>query len=917
MSNTTEYIRRLWGTLRRRRTDSDLEEELRQHLQQASEDARRRSDNDHAARAARVTAGGVAQAMEELRDQRGLPWLEDLGRDVRHAVRGLRRAPIFASVAVLTLGLGIGANTAIMSIVNGVLLRPLAYAHPSQLVSLTTVGPGQAYSEASVAEYVEFQQFTRAFSDVGAFRLGEANITAGDQARRVRSASVDAHLLHTLALRPAQGRLFTSDETGFRRTPPETVAGDGTFVAQLLSEAIISYDLWQSAFGARAIVGQRVDIDGHPVEIVGIMARGTDLLDSHTQIWLPLVFSEGERRARNSHNLSLVARLREGVSMGTAQAELTSLIAGWATRIGITPGPRHAGHVFVPLSKDRGHALQMMPLGDRVLGRASQSIWVLQAAVGLVLLIACANVANLLLARAEIRQREFAIMTALGAGRGRLLRAAMTESVILAVAGGALGVLLAYVGVAALVRAYPDSLPRIGEVGVDLRVMLVSFAVAFLCGLLFGLAPVTQTRPPSIVETLKVGLRGSSGTPRHNLRRALVMAETGLAVIVVVGAGLLLRTVHNLTAADVGFDRSRLVTFSVTLPPASSDLLGRAHAYQGLLEQLRAVPGILMATAMTALPLDRPFNSNQSEIASSTDRSGTALTGIDFQRVMSSFFETMGIGIVEGRAFQAADAASKGRVAIVNETLASQHWNGRNPIGEKLRPCCGGDAASWFTVVGVARDVKQIGVDRPVGPEAYVLVDQLATASPNTWVAFSPTTMHVVIRTALPLATLAPTIARVVRDVNPSVPVAGLREMDDVVTDSIRRPRLLAQLLTLFSVLALVLTAIGLYGVLASMVLERRRELGIRLALGAKGAQLLRQVMAQGLRLAGAGVAVGLAGALGLNRVVASLLFGVEGTDAMTFAIAITSILTMAMLACWLPAWRASRLDPNLVLRAD
>ena len=907
MRTLREWIHRLWETMYPGRRDGDLEQELRSHLELAAEDARRRGvDPDDAARAARIEAGGVSQAMDALRDQRRLPWLEDLVCDVHHGLRALRRTPVFASVAIVTLALGISANTAIFSIVNGVLLRPLAYPRPAQLMYLDTELPALGFSQfpASVAEYLEFQQFNRSFADVGAFRTGEANLMAGDRARRVRSAIVDAHLLNTLGVQAAQGRLFAGGETGVPSPPPV---------------AVISYELWQSAFGAQPIISHGVDVDGRRLQIVGVMARGADLMDNHTEIWLPLGFTGDERRARNNHNLYLVGRLKEGATVASAQNELNALIESWGARTGITPGPGHAGHVFLPLAKgSAGHILQMTPLAHQILGRASRSIWVLQAAVGLVLLIACANVANLLLGRAEARQREFAVMTALGAGRSRLLRKAMTESVILSVAGGALGVLLARAGVEALVRAYPASLPRIGEVAVDPWVTLVSFAVAGVCGLLFGLAPMVRTHTDATAETLTSGPRGSIGTTRHHVRRALVMAETALAVIVVIGAGLLLRTVHNLTAADAGFDRSRLVTFSITLPPASSDLLGRARTYQRLLEQLRAVPGVRMATAMTDLPLDSPLSAYQTEIANKTATLGPSIPSINYyQRVMSGYFETMSIPILLGRGFQTTDAASEGRIAIVNETLANTYWRGLNPIGQRLRPCCGGDANSWFTVIGVAKDVKQGGVDQPAGTEVYLLVDQLATDSPTTWVAFSPTMMHVVVRTTLPLVTLAPTIERVVRDVDPTVPVARLREMDKVFTESIGRPRLLAQLLTLFSAVALLLALIGTYGVLASMVAERRREIGIRIALGAARSSVVALVMKQGLQLTIIGVSVGLAGAFGVNRLIASLLFGVEPTDAATMATVIATISLVAAVACWLPAWHASRLDPNVVLRTD
>ena len=912
------WVSRVANVFRSSGVDRAIDEEITFHIESRIDELVAAGMTREAAKAtARRQFGNRLRLRESSRDVKLMPWVEDLVRDVRHGVRALGRAPVFAAVAILTLALGIGANTAIVSIVNGVLLRPLAYPHPAQLVYLDTQFPALGFPQfwVSVAEYLEFRQFNRSFGDVGAFRTGEANLTAGDRALRVRSAIVDAHLLDTLGVQPAQGRLFTSDETGFVSAP--ALPGG---IAVPPPVAVISHELWQAAFGGQSIVGQNIDVDGRRLQVVGVMARGADLMDNRTEIWLPLGFTEDERLARNNHNLALIGRLKEGVTVEPAQSELSALMESWAGRAGIVPGPGHAGHVFLPLrTGSDGHVLQMRPLADQILGRAGRSIWVLQAAVGLVLLIACANVANLLLARAETRQREFAVLTALGASRGRLLRKAITESVILAVAGGALGVLLARAGVEALVRAYPASLPRLNEVTVDTPVMLVSFAVAVVCGLLFGCAPMMQTRSDSTADTLKAGPRGSAGTTRHRVRRSLVVAETSLAVIVVVGAGLLLRTVHNLTAVDAGFDRSRLATFSITLPPASFDLLGRVRLYQRLLEQMRAVPGVRAATAMTGLPLERPLDAGQAEIANNMATTGPEIPSIDYyQRVMSGYFETMGIPILQGRGFQSTDVASARRVAVVNGTLAKTYWKGRNPIGQRLRPRIpGNDQNPWFTVIGVAKDVKQGGVDQPPGSEVYLLVDQLATDSPTTWVGISPTTMHVVVRTTLPLVSLAPTIARVVREVDPAVPVARLREMDEVFTESIRHPRLLAQLLTLFSALALLLSAIGTYGVLAYMVAERRREMGIRLALGANRTRLLGQVMTQGLVLAGTGVAVGLAGALVLNRFLTSLLFGVQPADVTTLAIAIPSIVGVAAVASWLPAWRASRLDPSVVLRVE
>jgi putative ABC transport system permease protein len=683
--------------------------------------------------------------------------------------------------------------------------------------------------------------------------------------------------------------------------------------------ALISYELWQSALGARPITGRSVSVDGRRLQILGIMARGSDLMDSHPEIWLPCTFTDSERRARNNHNLGLIGRLKAGATLATAQAELNALIETWAKRAGVAPGTGHAGHVFLPPAKGQtGHTLQMTPLTDQISGRVSRSIWMLQVAVGLVLLIACTNVANLLLARAGTQHRELALLIALGATRGRLVRKALSEALILSAAGGALGLLLARAVLGVLVRTYPASLPRIGDVTIDSRVMFASLALSLASGLLFGLASTIYPRSDAMAETLKSGSRVSSGMIRRHVRSALVIAETALAVIVVVGAGLLLRTVDNLNAVNGGFDRSHLVTFSITVPPAGSDLLGRVRVYQMLIEHLRSIAGVRGATGMTSLPLEEPLSSLQTEIANRTSTSGPPIPAINhYQRVMSGFFETMSIPILEGRGFQSTDAASRGMVAVVNETLAKTYWAGQNPIGQRLRPYSDDGGSPWFTVVGVAKDVKLSGVDQPAGTQVYLLVDQLATDSPRTWVAISPTSMQMVVRTTLPPASVSRAIVRAVHNIDASIPVAHLREMDAVFTESIQRPRLLAKLLAGFSVLALLLAAVGIYGVLAYLVAERRREIGIRMALGAGRSRVLSGIMKTGLRLTVAGVIAGTASAVLLNRLIASLLFGVGPTDARTFAAAIVAITLIAAVASSLPAWRALRVDPNAVLRSE
>jgi putative ABC transport system permease protein len=844
--------------------------------------------------------------------------LDDFRQDLRHAVRSLLRSPAFSIVTILTLALGIGANTAIFSIVNGVILRPLEYPKPEQLMYLTTRFPAFGFDQfwVSPPEYFEFREINASFATVGAFTTGEVNLTAGDRPLRVRSAAVDDRLLTALGVQPLMGRLFAPGETDITGPPPTP----GSPPVPLPPVVILSYELWQSAFGGQNVIGQTIEVNGLPREVIGVLPRGADVMDNRTEIWTPLGLNPGNRQNRGNHFLYLIGRLKDGVTPEQAQSELRALVQNWGERVGAKQ------HVFSPVPESEaerkanpgaGHLLQMTPVQAQLVGSASRAIWVLQGAVAFVLLIACANLANLLLARAETRHREFAVRTALGAGRGRLLRQFMTEGVLLSLVGGLLGLLLARAGVQALVRVYPTSLPRTSEVSVDPAVLLFTLAVSVLTGLVFGLAPLMHMRLSALVTALKEGgAKGATGAARHHVRRGLVMAEVALAVMLVISAGLLLRTVANLTNVDAGFDRSHLVTFSMALPVADyPQPSARAALYQRLLERLRALPGVHAASAMSGLPPDRPLNANDTDIDNYTAPPEGPYENVDYyQNVMSDYFETMGIPIVAGRSFGRSEAASSGMVAIVNETLVNTFWRGLNPIGQRLRPCCG-DQVPWYTVIGVAKDVKQGGVDRKTGTELYFLVEQTAVQPPPAGNA--PSIMHIVLRTDLPPGTLRPSIEAAVREADPSVPVVRLREMDAVFDESIRRPRLLAQLLGGFAALALLLAAIGTYGVLSYSVAERRREIGIRMALGAAQRSVLGHVMKQGLVLTIIGIIAGLVGAVGLNRLIASLLFGVEPTDPVTIVGVVATITLVAAVACWLPAWRASRVDPSVVLRQD
>jgi predicted permease len=516
------------------------------------------------------------------------------------------------------------------------------------------------------------------------------------------------------------------------------------------------------------------------------------------------------------------------------------------------------------------------------------------------------------MARASSRRREFVVRAALGASRRRLLRQAVTEGALMSGVGAILGLWLASAGVRALIRSYPTSLPRTSELTIDLPVLLVALGLSTGTALLVGFVSLGRRRTSSMMTALKEGARGASGAWRHYARRGLLIAQVAFAVMLVIGAGLLVQTVYNLTRIDAGFDRSRLVTFSMTLPMANSEPDTRAQAYQRVLDRLRSVPGVLGTAAMSGLPPNRTPDAIATPIENYSSYDGKRFENIDYyQFVMGDYFGTMGIPIIAGRGFERTDNASQGKVVIVNETLAKRIWRGQNPIGQRLRPPGASFGASddvWHTVIGVAKDVRQRGVERPSGTELYVSLDQHGV---------SPPSMNVVMRTTLAPAALSGTIEQVAHELDAGVPVVRLRDMDSVFAESINRPRLLAQLLGAFAGLALLLAAIGTYGVLSYMVTERRREIGIRVALGATRSHVLTQIMKQGLQVTAIGAAIGLAGALAVNRLIASLLFGVQPTDIMTIAFVIATITAVAVVASWLPAWRASRLDPNVALRDE
>jgi predicted permease len=876
--------------------DEEFDEEIQEHLRLLAERfVARGMSRAEAVLAARRQFGNTTRLREDRWMLQTLPSIESLWHDTRYALRMLRRNPGFAAVAVLTLALGIGANTAILSLVNAVILQPLTYPRPEQLQFVTTrfgdAKDGQ--SSLSPAEYWELADFSRSFSTLGAFTLGDVNLAARDQPRRVPRATVNAELFEALAVRPESGRWFR---------PEETRAGGPPLV-------ILSHELWQADFGARAdIVGRTIEIDGLTREVIGIMPAGFDLLDRHVGVWLPLQLAPALRQFRASHFLSVVGRLKEGVTPEQADAELGSLVTTWGKRVGASD------HVFSPGE----HVMQMEPLQAELVGSGARRVlWVLQAAVGLVLLIACVNLANLLLARAGTRRREIAVRLALGASRWRLLRQFTIEGVVLSLFGAGVGVGVAWAGVRTLSTAYPDALPRMTDVALDGTVLGVTAVVSILTGIAFGLVPLLQVSRAGVARPLKdAGTRGSTRTRR--VHGTLVAAEVAFAVVLAIGAGLMLRTVANLVQVDTGFERSRLATFGVALPTALYPFERQVQFYDRLIDRLETTPGVNHVAIASGLPPQRRSNGFGTDIDGYTPRRDVLDVVDYYQTITAGYFEAMRIPIVRGRAFQNADRLGA-PVAVVNETFARTFWGDRDPIGRRLRPRFG-DKTPWVTVVGVVKDVRQGGVDRPTGTEIYFLLDQLPRIFTTFRILNSITEsgiMHVVVRGDLPLATLRPAVASAMREVDPSLPIVGLQAMDDVIGRTLRRPRMLMHLFGAFAGLSLLLAAIGAYGVLSYLVTQRRREIGIQVALGASRTAILREVMAHGLMLTLIGLAAGVSAAVVSTRLMESLLFEVSPGDPATLAGVAALITIVATAASLVPAIHATQVDPIVALREE
>jgi putative ABC transport system permease protein len=813
-----------------------------------------------------------------------------LWQDLRYAARMLLKKPGFTLIAVITLALGIGANTAIFSVVNAVLLRPLPYAEPGRLVALWESNKQKLDSRNSISypNFFDWRAQNQSFELMASYYTSGMALTGVATPVNLRSAVVSPDLFAVLGVNPQLGRWFVAEE----EKPGARVA-------------VISHSLWQRQFGGDPnIVGRALALSGKPFNVVGVMPAGFQfpIEAEPVEVWVSSSV-DGEKsdpkepamnEQRGAHYLQAVARLKPNVTIEQAQAEM-SAIAGKLEQQYPDSNKRY-GAMVIPYHNDLVHDY-------------SQALWLILGAVACVLLIACANVANLLLARATARYKEIAVRSALGAGRWRVIRQLLTESLLLALGGGLLGLLLAWWGTEALLRMIPEEVPRLAEINIDRWVFGFTLLISVVTGIVFGLAPALQASKIELTEAMKEGGRGAGeGGGRGRLRGALVVAEIAIALVVLIGAGLLLQTFRKLQQVDLGYDTSRVLTASVELPDARYPKTEQAATfYRALLERVKALPGVEGASAIVPQPLSGDVFSISFEIE------GRNIPKSDhpsshFRSVSPDYFSVMKIPVLAGRAFTERDDAKAPGVVIINETFAKRHFPNENPLGKHLKPGLSLDGQKvWREIVGVVKDVKhRQSLGRDYEPEYYFPHAQMPIGS-----------MSLVVRATNDPRSLAGAIQREVQSLDRDIPVSLIKTLDQYLGVAVAQPKFNALLLGLFAGLALLLTAIGLYGVMAYSVIQRTQEIGIRLALGAQTGDVLRMVLRQGLRLTALGLALGLAASYALTRYMQALLFNVRPTDPLTFAVIALMLVSVALLACYFPARRATKVDPMVALRYE
>jgi predicted permease len=809
-------------------------------------------------------------------------------QDLKYALRMLRKNPAFTTVAILTLAVGIGANSAIFSVVNSVLLRPLPYRQPRQLVRVYSEFPTMQLKKfwLSPPELLDIQREAKSWEAIGAWAPGGQNVGTESEPLRVTSAGITRSLIDVLGVQPERGRNFTEEED--RNGGPNV--------------AIISHGLWQKGFGgASDIVGKQIQVNAQTTTVVGVMPANFAFppgSNDQVDILLPFQFDPANPGSRGSHFLSVIGRLKPGVNIDQAQSEMTSLMAGWKSE-------NRARHLLNP----QNHPVIMLGLHEDVVGSARKAVWLLMAAVGFVLLIACVNVANLLLARAESRHREFAVRLALGAGLKRMVRQFVAEGFVLVVIASILGVALAFVGLKILLLFAPDSVPRTEEIGVGLPVLGFTIAVAIVAVFLFGLAPLAQVSERNLANWIRAAGQRAIRGGGQALRKSLVVTEIALAVILVIGSGLMIRAFWKLQQVNAGFQPAGVVSFSLNLPGVKYKSPERLQFVNSLQQKLTSIPGVTSASLASGLPPLRRINANDTEIEGYQQTPDSPAQNVDYWNVVGTdYFKTMKIRLLEGRTFEAQDENPNAMpVVIVNQALAKRFWTG-SPIGRRVNPGFS-DPKVWMTIVGVVEDTKNAGMDKPAGPELYFQAQQVNQ--------FLGSNVSFVVRSENSSTPLEGSIRNAVRELDPTLPVYNLWSMNELVSKSMVQPRFLALLLATFSGIALFLAAIGIYGVMAYSVAQRTQEIGVRMALGARQYHVLRLVLRQSMVMLVMGTVIGLAGAFALTRLMRTLLFEITATDPLTYVSVIGLLIVVALLASYIPARRATKVDPLVALRYE
>jgi predicted permease len=808
-----------------------------------------------------------------------------LGQDLRYGLRQLRRNPGFTLIAVLTLALGIGANTAIFSVVNAVLLTPLPYADAGRLVSVYQRTQGGSYNVFSAPNYIAWRDHAQAFESLAVYTSKSYNLASATEVEHITGQPVTASLFPLLGVNPILGRTFDT---------PEDLPGGPKVV-------VLSYPFWRKHYGrARSVIGTALKLDGEGYTILGVMPRGFQIAQSAGEFWVPLQLDPADPRsaARGLHWLFGLGRLKPGMTVGQTESQSNSQA-------------QELGKEYP--QTDAAFGLQLVPLLEDVVGTVRPVLQVLLACVGLVLLIACVNVANLLLARATGRQREMALRAVLGASRARVIRQLLTESILLALAGGVLGLLLAFASVRVLASIAPaGSVPRIETIAVDRLALLFTLIATLVTGFAFGLVPALQASRAGLNETLKESGRGAdAGRSRRRLRSALVISEVAVALMLLIGAGLMVVSFERLQGVKTGFDPERILSLRVSIPAAKLSHEQLANFRRTLLESTGALPGVQSVALVRNLPLSGTDPSlfftipGQPPVAPGQEPIARA------RFVSPGFFRTLNIPIRKGRDFTEQDIDGAPGAVIVSETMARQFWPNQDPIGKVMKP--GYPASALIcTVVGVAADVRHwLSIEEP--PVAYYPYDQI----PASYVPLLESYFTLTLHTAGNPENLAAAVRARIHSLDSSVPVYDVQTMDDLVRQAAAGNRFQMLLFGVFAGVGLLLAAVGIYGVISYSVTHRTHEIGIRMALGARRGEVLRLIVSDGLRLALAGSAIGLAGALGLSRFLNDLLYGVKANDPATFAAVFFVLLAVAVLACYLPARRATKVDPMVALRYE